>query len=564
VSIGLIIAILIVLFYFLGKELSRILGKFFDYLFLILGKIIVWVFYSVSLPFVIFKRILSYLVFSRWINKTSFNKTTNFKLLDFENYLIIKVESIGSEYFVEYLKLLKINYFSLNVFHRTNPDDLIGIYKNSEWRNTNLSEDIIVNLHKKYSTLLTIETFFKPFFVKMDSISQLWKICKSEMDIDTFESLTKSLIDQERQRKYTKTESILLKLDNNILYTDSTYGVIFESIDVLILLFLNPCLGYVGNYSENKYNFYLSIGTTDNRLSNEVNSISTQNKISHTLKFTNIELNVGFDQSSYIIYIFGNNYNISKSDSLVFRGEEKEIVVKMDTEKIYFGGEFKFGLDSSTPDVQFDNHLTSFDNKSNTETTNSYLSSKNYLTNLNNKGEFEFSILRVTSEKLKEIVEIEDLSLFLYKPNFDNYYRLVGNDSWCDKVSNEKILQFLIKSLPPINEIETYNDEGNDTSEDSYEGLGDIESVYVYLMKDNHTNLYKIGISKNPEFREKTLLSQSPSINLLYKREFFDRDISRVMEKTLHNYFQHKRVRGEWFDLDESDLTKFRSVLGVS
>lgn len=72
---------------------------------------------------------------------------------------------------------------------------------------------------------------------------------------------------------------------------------------------------------------------------------------------------------------------------------------------------------------------------------------------------------------------------------------------------------------------------------------------YVYIMIDKNTGYYKIGKSKNPSVREKTLQSEKPTIELLFKypAEFYD-------EKHLHYVFRHKRIRGEWFDLSGSDL----------
>ena len=64
----------------------------------------------------------------------------------------------------------------------------------------------------------------------------------------------------------------------------------------------------------------------------------------------------------------------------------------------------------------------------------------------------------------------------------------------------------------------------------------------TYLMKDNHNGLYKIGFSKNPEFRESTLQSEKPSIKMV---KTWDKDI----EKHLHKEYSKNRVRGEWFDL---------------
>jgi len=71
----------------------------------------------------------------------------------------------------------------------------------------------------------------------------------------------------------------------------------------------------------------------------------------------------------------------------------------------------------------------------------------------------------------------------------------------------------------------------------------------VYVMIDKNTGYYKIGRSKNPNQREKTLQSEKPTIEMLFNRDARVKD-----EKKLHDMFDKKRVRGEWFDLKGSDL----------
>lgn len=77
---------------------------------------------------------------------------------------------------------------------------------------------------------------------------------------------------------------------------------------------------------------------------------------------------------------------------------------------------------------------------------------------------------------------------------------------------------------------------------------------FVYIFCDGATNLYKIGYSKNPEFREKTLAAQIPKIRCL----FFSRGTPKD-ERALHLEYAHKRVRGEWFDLTEKELEIIKS-----
>ena len=78
----------------------------------------------------------------------------------------------------------------------------------------------------------------------------------------------------------------------------------------------------------------------------------------------------------------------------------------------------------------------------------------------------------------------------------------------------------------------------------------DFDTKDVYLMKNDkgHT---KIGISNNPNIREKTLQSENPTINCL----FVCYGGGLALEKSLHKHFlmQGKHLRGEWFNLDDND-----------
>ena len=72
---------------------------------------------------------------------------------------------------------------------------------------------------------------------------------------------------------------------------------------------------------------------------------------------------------------------------------------------------------------------------------------------------------------------------------------------------------------------------------------------YVYLMVNDDTSYIKIGTSKTPNFREKTLQSQEPNIHIIALW-----CCDKKLEKELHSKFASKRVRGEWFRLSFQDL----------
>lgn len=101
-----------------------------------------------------------------------------------------------------------------------------------------------------------------------------------------------------------------------------------------------------------------------------------------------------------------------------------------------------------------------------------------------------------------------------------------------------------------------------EAAENKYESVSEVkealksreESCFVYLMKDETNGYHKIGISNRPEYRERTLQSEKPTIVLLCAKEFPTRIIAEAIESALHKAFEDKRLRGEWFALDEKDV----------
>ena len=66
----------------------------------------------------------------------------------------------------------------------------------------------------------------------------------------------------------------------------------------------------------------------------------------------------------------------------------------------------------------------------------------------------------------------------------------------------------------------------------------------TYLIKNKRNGFYKIGKSKRPFKREKTLQSQEPLIEII---KVFNKDV----ESELHKLYSEFRIRGEWFDLSK-------------
>lgn len=73
--------------------------------------------------------------------------------------------------------------------------------------------------------------------------------------------------------------------------------------------------------------------------------------------------------------------------------------------------------------------------------------------------------------------------------------------------------------------------------------------TFLYLMEDLRNGAIKIGQSKTPCERERTLQSEVPEVRL---RLSIPAD--QAHERQLHLHFDAKRLRGEWFSLTADDV----------
>jgi hypothetical protein len=83
---------------------------------------------------------------------------------------------------------------------------------------------------------------------------------------------------------------------------------------------------------------------------------------------------------------------------------------------------------------------------------------------------------------------------------------------------------------------------------------------YAYLMADS-TGLYKIGHSKDPSLRVKSVTSRANPVTLICQ---IASDNAVYLEYELHERFHDERVSGEWFALSLESIDYIKRLSGVT
>jgi hypothetical protein len=181
-----------------------------------------------------------------------------------------------------------------------------------------------------------------------------------------------------------------------------------------------------------------------------------------------------------------------------------------------------------------------------------------------------FTIYRNSTKGFKLPLFVEDIELFKSNSVVKTRVHFKEENFWSEfsRGNNnvaEKDFQYVIQQMFFLyaNEIkERIND---------YKPLSRLDEVpveirksdfcYVYLMEDKANNFFKIGISNKPDFREKTLQSEKPSIEMVCFKKYPTRRMAESFEKALHRSFKDKHIRGEWFNLSVDEINEIVETL---
>lgn len=157
--------------------------------------------------------------------------------------------------------------------------------------------------------------------------------------------------------------------------------------------------------------------------------------------------------------------------------------------------------------------------------------------NRTNDGRFISDVYRITQKQRMRFID-------LYMNAFSKPFLLL------DVESPNQEEPFWVESM--IKEMEREKRRSRENKPIEIRSLQKQKEKMLYLMKDEHTGSYKIGVSVDPEHRENTLASQKPSIKLVGKWEKLS-----IHEKAWHQYFAQERIRGEWFNLTPAQVRFF-------
>ena len=130
-----------------------------------------------------------------------------------------------------------------------------------------------------------------------------------------------------------------------------------------------------------------------------------------------------------------------------------------------------------------------------------------------------------------------------------------------------ELIKYMKNTLDRLNEVNLYAKKKN---EDRYienfnahsekkPKIKKAKEGHIYIVFCNRSKLYKIGMTcTNPTERFKQLKISNPDIQ---QHSTFKTDDVVSTESWLHYVYSDKRVSGEWFELNESDLERIKEIL---
>lgn len=301
---------------------------------------------------------------------------------------------------------------------------------------------------------------------------------------------------------------------DSISFGEDLYSI-YNSADKINSLFKEKFTDYDFEIFEDEFSksqdlIWTYIAGNKEYKSNQINVFGDCIKLSNKSQKTELiyfTLNCINNKDFIVFKYFNSHLKLKKNDRIQFLMENDEII--------------DFVIDNISFNNNIDNGNKVYETKLPLTIENLSLLKDEYFSNW--KIEFQENSSKIIGEKNDYHSSLQ----YSIKYLANNYF---------EKVKDE------IKNYEPFS---TENQKNNKIYGDK---------CYLYLMIDTSNNFYKIGISNKPIYREKTLQSEKPTIDMIAKKEFPNRKIASSFEKALHSSYDSKRIRGEWFDLNQDEV----------
>ena len=280
--------------------------------------------------------------------------------------------------------------------------------------------------------------------------------------------------------------------------------------------FINTADTKLDDFTNKKIIKWKQVGN-NNGYSEGITSISNDNKITFTFTFNNL------DDNDFIVFQFySKEMMLSKGDVISFLFTDNRII--------------DFPINGVSYKATHPHIEKLFENK-----------------------------VQIT---LNELHHFEDIEFLKWKITLKKQNReIIGGENGTGQYESHKnlvtVIQKLTKEYREIvsSEIANYKPLLERETLTLSTEMPVAEECHVYLMTDTINHYHKIGISNKPSWREKTLQSEKPTIELLASKRFINRKIAASFEKALHETYAQKRIRGEWFNLDVYEINEIIKTL---
>ena len=87
------------------------------------------------------------------------------------------------------------------------------------------------------------------------------------------------------------------------------------------------------------------------------------------------------------------------------------------------------------------------------------------------------------------------------------------------------------------------------------------QPTHVYLMNQEESHMYKIGVTNNVSKRLSSIQTSNPNpVSLVFAGKV---ENPRKLEKELHRHFKSQQITREWFELSNSDIDYVKQAIGA-